>query len=94
MKMSGAQWLKLGMCGKPKVASIRFFNKSNRPKIWHPFRRFSDRNCIQSAIQIKSELEVHSVECIYLRQRCFDASKTTRRCFDGRPIPVRWTFPT
>ena len=32
------------------------FKKLNRPKIWHPFRRSSDRNCMQSAIQIKSDL--------------------------------------
>ena len=27
----------------------------NRPKIWHPYRRFSDRNCMQSTVQIKSD---------------------------------------
>jgi len=31
------------------------FKKPNRPKIWHPFRRFSESNCTQSAIQIKSD---------------------------------------
>jgi len=32
---------------------LRFsLKKLNRPKIWHPFRQFSDRNCVQSTIQI------------------------------------------
>ena len=44
--------LQLGMCGKPKFGSDSVFKKPNRTepnrqKIWHPFRRFSDRNCVQ-----------------------------------------------
>jgi len=43
-----------GMCGKPKFCSYySVFKKPNRPKLWHPFRRFSDRNCTQFTIQIK-----------------------------------------
>jgi len=41
-----------------------FVNKKSqqnpsRPKIWHPCRRFSNRNCVQSAIQIKSDKKLH-----------------------------------
>ena len=43
------------MCWKPKFCSDWVFKKPNRSKIWHPFRRFSDKNYVQSAIQIKSE---------------------------------------
>jgi len=30
------------MCRKPKFCSDSVFEKPNRPKILHPFRRFSD----------------------------------------------------
>ena len=39
--------LSVGMCGKPKFYSDSVFKTPNRPKIWHPLRRFSDRNCMQ-----------------------------------------------
>jgi len=31
------------------------FKIPNHPKIWHPFRWFSNRNCVQSATQTKSD---------------------------------------
>ena len=43
----------LWMCRKPKFISDSVFKKLNRPKIWQPFRRFSDWNCMQSAIRRK-----------------------------------------
>jgi len=44
----------LGVFGKLKIGSDFCLKKLNHPKIQHPFRRFFDRNCMQSAIQIKS----------------------------------------
>jgi len=44
--------------GDVSKIDIRFgfgFLKPNRPKIWHLCRQFSHRNCVQFAIQIKSE---------------------------------------
>ena len=43
------------MCGKPKFCSDSVFTKPNRPKIWHPFRRLSDRTACKSAIYVKSD---------------------------------------
>ena len=52
--VSGVKKSLAGMCGKPKFCSYySVFKKPNRPKLWHPFRRFSDRNCTQFTIQIK-----------------------------------------
>ena len=34
---------------------IRFLKQRNHPKMWHPFRRLSNRNCVKSAIHIKSD---------------------------------------
>jgi len=44
----------LGMCGKQTFGSDSVLKKPNRSKSWHPFRvgQFSDRNCMQSAIQM------------------------------------------
>jgi len=39
--------------------------KPNHSKIWHPYKRFSDRNFVQSAIQIKSDK--NNVICIQRR---------------------------
>jgi len=53
--------LTLGVCGKLKFSSEFGFGykKSklnlNRPKSWQLCRRFSKRNCVQSAVQIKSD---------------------------------------
>jgi len=43
------------MCGKLKIALDLVFKNLNRPKIWHPFGQFSNRNCVQSTIQTKSD---------------------------------------
>jgi len=45
----------LGMCGKPKFSSDSDIENPNHPKIWHPCRWLSDRTCVQSAVQIKSD---------------------------------------
>jgi len=45
----------VGVCGKPTIGSDLVFKKPSRPKIWHLLRRFFDRNCVQSTIQIKSD---------------------------------------
>jgi len=45
----------LGVCRKLKIGSDSVFKKLTCPKIWHPFRWFSDRNHVLSAVQIKSE---------------------------------------
>jgi len=45
----------LGVCGYLKFGSDSDIEYPNRPKIWHPYRCFSDRNCVQSAVQIKSD---------------------------------------
>jgi len=37
-----------------EIENIRFL-KPNSPKVWHPFRQFSDRNCMQYSIQNKSD---------------------------------------
>ena len=43
------------MCGKTKISSDSVVkNRSNRRTKHLTFRRFSDRNCVQYAIQIKS----------------------------------------
>jgi len=44
---------RVGMWGKPKFGSDWFLKKTNLPIIRHTFRWFSDRNWMQSAIQIK-----------------------------------------
>ena len=42
----------------------------NRSKMWHPCRRFSDRNCMQSAVQIKNDK--NNFTCIQCAdKRCF-----------------------
>jgi len=43
------------LCRKTENLSWFGFKNSNHSKIWHPFRRFCDGNCMQSAIHIKSD---------------------------------------
>ena len=52
---STSTYRSLGMCVKTEICSDSVSKKPNRPKIWHPFRWFSDRNCMESTIQIKSD---------------------------------------
>ena len=59
------------MCGKLKCCSDSVFNKTNRPQIWHPFRRYSDRNCMQSAIQIFFSYAVMNRNWHVLCMLCF-----------------------
>jgi len=52
-KMEDYQNSSVGMCRKLKFGSDLVFRKPNCPKFIYPFRRFFDRNYMQSTIQIK-----------------------------------------
>jgi len=58
------------MCGKLKIGSDSVSKEPNRPKIRHLFRWFSNRNRVQSTIQIKSDK--NNFTCIQCadRERC------------------------
>jgi len=49
------QALCLSVFGKPNISPYLVFKNLNRSNIWHPFRRLSNRNCLQCAVQIKSD---------------------------------------
>jgi len=51
------EWLMSSLLRGMRKTENRFgfgVRKHNHPKMWHPFKRFSDRNCMQSTIQIKN----------------------------------------
>ena len=59
---------------KPNISFDSVLQKPNHPKIWHPSRRFSDRNCVQFAIQIKSDkINFKHIQC------------ADKECFKTRP---------
>jgi len=43
------------MCRKRNIGSDSVLKQPNRQNITHPFRLLYDRNCMQSAIQIKND---------------------------------------
>ena len=54
---------RLGMCGKPNIGSDSVIHNHTVQKIWHPFGRFSDWNCVQSAIHLKNDQKITSIAC-------------------------------
>jgi len=80
----------LGLCGNPKIGSDSVSEKANHPKIWHPFRRFSNRDCMQSAILIKSDKNDSAVlACIFGHIMRMDDNADAKRILLASP-PADW----